>query len=452
MKTVTIIGAGLAGGLLALYLAKRGYTVSVYESRPDWRGGLHDKGRSINLALSCRGLTALAGIGLLDKVTKIMVPMRGRAIHEQSGEIVFQAFGRTQDEYINAIQRSDLTELLLDEIDKNPRITVVFDRTLSDLDVDTQQIRFSSHKAEVITENYQRLIGADGATSAVRAALVKENLLESTRVFEPHGYKELRISPPRSCLWPVEHLHLWPRESFLLLGNPNLDESITGSLFLPHKGRYSFEELDTPLRVSTFIKQAFPDACDAMPEVVSEFLEHPTGHMSTIKTTPWYYRDQCLLIGDAAHGIIPFFGQGMNSAFEDCRVLDGLLQRYNDDWARVMPAFYSARRVNTDAVSQMSMDNYHEIQFGIRDKHFNNKKQLDSLLMARYPDRYISKHVQVMFTNTPYAKAQACGVLQNALLDQIISSSRCLEDIQWEKVDKWMLDYDKKLTDLQNIP
>ncbi|WP_419420913.1 FAD-dependent oxidoreductase [Legionella sp. D16C41] len=245
-----------------------------------------------------------------------------------------------------------------------------------------------------------------------------------------------------------EHLHLWPRDSFLLLGNPNCDHSITGSLFLAHEGRNSFANLINEGSIKVFFRKFFPDAYDETPNLVTEFLQNPTGNMSTIKCSPWYYQDQCLLIGDAAHGLVPFFGQGMNSAFEDCRIFNDILNRYEDDWHKALPAFFQARKINTDAVAKMSMDNFHEIQSDICDKQFNLKKQLEHILMNRYPERYISKHVLVMFTNTPYAQALAIGEIQSNFLNKICVNLHTIEDIDWKEVDTLMDDYDKKLANL----
>ena len=451
MKKITIIGAGLAGSLLSLYLARRGYDVDVYEARGDVRKTREEGGRSINLALSCRGLTGLATMGLQQDVDKIIVPMRARAIHELQGEVSYQPFGRHENEHINAVLRSDLNALLLDQADLFPKIHIFFDMKLDEFDVHNQLLHFKHKDGSRHKVHYHHVLGADGATSTLRETLKKEQLIDYTREFLSHGYKELHIGADHGADMAREHLHLWPRDSFMLLGNPNRDDSITGSLFLPHKDQYGFEALNDRESLTAFFKQFFPDVHQAMPDLVDEFFSNPTGNMSTIKCSPWYYRDQCLLIGDAAHGVIPFFGQGMNSAFEDCRILDELLDQYHDNWEQVMPAFYTSRKNNTDAVAAMSMDNFHEIHHNIRDKKFNLKKQVEHQLMTIYPERYISKHVMVMFTNTPYAQAKAHGEVQATFLDEICASAESLDDMDWKKVDKAMVEYDKKLADLGSL-
>ncbi|MBS0539027.1 MAG: FAD-dependent monooxygenase [Proteobacteria bacterium] len=452
MKTVSIIGAGLVGSLLAIYLARRGYEVDVFESRSDCRVAGSDHGRSINLAMSCRGITGLSEAGILPIVEKLMVPMRARAIHGEKGGVTYQAFGRDHDEYINAIQRTDLNKVLLDEADKFPSIAWHFDTQLLQLDVSKKAAHFKRPDGSQFTHAYQRVIGADGANSAVRASLQQQGLVSTSRDFISHGYKEIAISNASSKHLAGEHLHLWPRESLLLLGNPNLDGSVTGSLFLPLKGENSLAFLDNEPRIKAFFEKTFPDIAPMMPDVAGDFLNHPTGYMSTVKCSPWHHDDQCLLIGDAAHGLIPFFGQGMNSGFEDCRILNDLLDLHHDDWSLVMPAFYLARKPNTDAVSEMSTDNQHEIQMGIRDQRFNFKKQLEQHLMQRYPDRYVSKHVLVMFTNTPYAIALAQGRLQSTLLERICNRTTKLSDVDWLRVDELMREYDKSLAHLTCTP
>lgn len=445
MKNITIIGAGLAGTLCALYLARRGYEVDIFESRSDVRNSPVDYGRSINLALSCRGLTSLETVGLKDEVSKLIVPMRARAIHEANGEVHYQPFGRHKEEYINAISRTDLNSLLLNQAEANPKIHLHFDMKLIHLDIHAKKIVFETKQGEAKEYHYKRLIGADGAPSQVRETLMSEGIVQSTREFLTHSYKELSISKQHTVGMAREHLHLWPRDAFMLLGNPNPDDSITGSLFLANEGKDSFSTLTNEENLISFFKREFPDAFKVMPNLVDEFFGNPTGHMSTIKCSPWYYRDECLLIGDAAHGIIPFFGQGMNCAFEDCRILNQLLDQFKDDWSRVMPMFYGQRKINTDAVAEMSMDNYHEIHSDIRRPKFLLEKQVERELMLRYPERYVSKHVLVMFTNTPYALAKAHGEVQMQLLETLCGSIHDMNELNWHEVDKLMNEYDKNL-------
>jgi kynurenine 3-monooxygenase len=448
MKNITIIGSGLAGTLMALFLARRDYDVHIFESRSDIRKNSIDYGRSINLALSCRGLTALNALDLMNVIDKIRVPMRARAIHGLNGELQYQAFGRHEEEYINSISRSALNALLLDEAEQNPRIHLHFDTKLLDLDMHRKLLRFETTGGNEWIYAYERLIGADGVGSLVREALKGEGILRADRIFLPHSYKELSISKLHTADMVREHLHLWPRDDFMLLGNPNPDDSITGSLFLANEGEDSFATLTNNENLSAFFKKNFPDVYPLMPDLCEEFFRNHTGSLSTVHCSTWYYKDTCLLIGDAAHGIVPFFGQGMNAAFEDCRILDELLEKYQDDWQQVMPAFFNQRKSNTDAVAKLSMANYREIQSDVRNQQFLLKKAVEHELMERYPDTYISMHVLVMFTNTPYTVAQTHGDLQNAFLDEICNPINQLCEVDWNKVDLMMRVYDKKLTEV----
>lgn len=448
MRVVTILGAGLAGTLMALYLKRRGYQVELLESRSDLRINPADYGRSINLAMSCRGLTSLKAIGLRDEAEKLLVPMRARAIHEKNDQVSFQSFGRHEDEYINAIQRNDLNALLLDKAEDCPEISLHFNIRATTIDFDKKKIHYQDENGQDKLKSYQTLIGADGAASLVRECLKNAGIIEASREFLPHGYKELSISRNHQ-LMAREHLHLWPRDAFLLLGNPNTDDSITGSLFLANEGPNSFEYLNNEERIRCFFKNEFADVYPLMPDLVDEFLNHPIGNLGTVKAAPWYYGEDCLLIGDAAHGIVPFFGQGMNSAFEDCRVFDLILDRYQDDWSKALPAFYKERKINTDAVAAMSMDNYYEIQSGIIDRKFNLRKKLDHELMKRYPNIYLSKHVMVMFSNTAYALARAYGELQHAFLEKITENIEEINEVDWDKIDKMIPEYDNKLAAIE---
>lgn len=446
MNQVTIAGAGLAGTLLALLLAKRGYTVELLESREDIRKENGVEGRSINLALSCRGITALKAAGIMEKVDQIRVPMRARAIHEPDGSIKYQPFGRHPEEYINSISRKALNSLLLDEAENSPYIQLYFGWKVKQVDFANKKLSLVTSQGEETTRDYVRLIGADGAASKVRESMKNQGIIEADRQFLTHGYKELCISLSHGTTLAREHLHLWPRGECLLLGNPNPDDSITGTLFLAMEGENSFANLNNPAQVEAFFARTFSDAKSIMPDLVHEFFSHPTGNLSTVRAHPWYYEDDCILIGDAAHGVVPFFGQGMNAAFEDCRLFSEMLQRYEDDWSRFVPAFYQERKLNTDAIADLSMENYHEIQVDIMNPHFLLQKQVEKEIMKRYPDNYVSMHAMVMFTNIPYSLAKAHYGAQKAMLEEICLSIESIQEVSWEKVENLIANYDKNLT------
>lgn len=449
MDKVTIIGSGLAGCLLAIYLAKRGYRVDIYESRPDIRDLPIDYGRSINLAMSKRGITGLEEMGLMNDVWPFFVPMRARSIHEKDGSIFYQNFGRDDNEYLNAVKRSDLNTVLLNRIDKIDGIKVSFGHRLDSIDFDTKKLVFSDESNNNKVVDYQRLIGADGAGSCVRDCLVNKGYIQGSRNFLPHSYKEINIPVSFANTVKKEHLYLWARHRFMLLGNPNLDGSITGTLFMDDEGEISFSSINDANKVHDLFQREFPDVYPHLTNLEEEFLENPIGRLSSVNCDKWYYQDQCLLIGDAAHGIVPFFGQGMNSAFEDCRIFNKLLDENNEDWSAVFPLFSRLRKQDTDAVASMSMDNYQEIQKGICIKTFNFRKAFEFELMKRYPQLYISKHVLVMFSNAPYAYAKACGNLQKNFLNEMCANIQSMEEVNWQKVSDNLKQYDKKLTKLK---
>lgn len=450
MERITIVGAGLAGALLAIFLARQGYSVTLLESRKDLRREPDLGGRSINLALSCRGLTALYEAGLLEQTKGILVPMRARAIHQENGELLLQDFGRHREEYINAVRRHDLNSVLLTVAESYPNINTVFQVRLCDVDYPGRTLTLKESNGRVLKQAFDRLIACDGAASFLRDWLQQKGFIQSSRTYFPHGYKELTLAPPGFKGFAQEHLHLWPRDGYMLLGNPNTDGSMTGSLFLAHEGEQSFATLNTVEKVQHFLAQSFKNAYAAYPDMAAEFMEHPVGTMSTIKSDPWHLDDRILLLGDAAHGIIPFFGQGMNAAFEDCRILAGTLQQHHGSWAEVMPEFCRIRKPNTDAVAKMSEDNYAEIQLGIRDPQFNLRKALELMLMRRFPGRYISKHVLVMFSNTPYETAYRVGNLQKEFIARWSENTTHLEAIDWARIERELGEYDKKLTDIMS--
>jgi kynurenine 3-monooxygenase len=444
MHKVTIIGSGLAGCMLGLLLAKRGYSVEIYEARADLRGLPINYGRSINLALSKRGITALEQCGLMNEVESCLVPMKARTVHEKNGEIHYQFFGRNESEYINAISRSDLNNLLLNAVDNLENISVKFEHALESIDFNEKKIFLRTNEG-CIEVAYERLIGADGAASKVRENLSEHGYIQASRSFLPHGYKELTIPKEYADKLPKERLHLWPRKSFMLLGNPNLDESITGTLFMQLKGDLSFDAIQSEAQIKQLFNEEFNDVYASLNTLVEEYQQNPIGNLSSITCSPWYYQDQCLILGDAAHGIVPFFGQGMNCAFEDCRILVDILDGLNHDWGKSLPKFFQQRKLNTDAIAKMSMQNYHEIQEDVSDSSFILRKSLAHELMQRYPQHYVSKHVMVMFTNLPYALAYEAGELQNAFLNEICSQINHIEEVNWKIVEQKLKNYDENL-------
>lgn len=443
MQQIAISGAGLAGTLLAISLAKRGYQVDLYERRPDARGARVDLGRSINLALSARGSHALSRVGLLDRVLSNAVPMKARAIHSAQGEVAYQAFGRTADEYLSAIERHTLNMVLLDAAEEQPNIRIHFNQRLTGIDFSTMTLSLQDQGSQATSQRAcQRLVATEGAFSAARKIMVEKGLAEFVVDELAYGYKELPITVEQALKMRRECLHLWPRRSFLMIANPNPDGSFSCTLFLPHQGgEASFAEMKGPGDVERLFGAHFADALERMPSVATDFFSRPTGILPTVKGGPWYVEDKVLLLGDAAHALVPFFAQGMNSAFEDCTVLTECLDRCQDRWDEAIPAFFAARKANTDAIADMAMQNYREIQDFIADDRFRLRKQIEHELMQRFPEIYTSMHVLVMFTRVPYAFAKSCGALQGTLLDAICEGVVTMDQVHWPAVEPLLARY-----------
>ncbi len=331
MPQMAIVGAGLAGVLLAISLARRGYRVDVYERRPETRGGRVDVGRSINLALSARGAHALSRVGLLERVLAKSVPMRARAIHAVGGDIVYQPFGRTDSEYLASVDRHTLNVDLLDATQDYPEITLHFDQRLTGIDFSTMTLTFFDQAAQTAHERAcESLVATDGAFSAARKIMIENGMAQFVQDELAYGYKELPIDAALGRDLALEVLHLWPRRSLSMIANPNPDHSFGCTLFMPHEGETSFAQLKTPEDVERLFQRYFPDALERMPDLAEHCLSRPTGRLPTVKGGPWYFEDKVVLLGDAAHALVPFFAQGMNSAFEDCTILADCLERCQD--------------------------------------------------------------------------------------------------------------------------
>ena len=441
-RDAVVIGAGPTGAMLAILLARRGYRVAVFEKRPDIRKHAAQGGRSINLALMARGVRALDYTGVLANVTARGVPIRRRAIHTPAGDIVSQPLGRTASEHVWAVDRNALNAALLDRAESFANVRLNFDCQLRDVMVSTNDVRIfrqADNREEVVHADV--ILGADGVSSLVRDSLVRAGAATFAVDKISHGYKELTLPATFTGDYLPESFHSWPRQSFMIFGNPNPDGAMTLTLFLPNSGEPSFSSLTRPDVVGQFIDGHFGDLVPATATLVGDFFKNPVGALGTVRGGPWYHRDKILLVGDAAHAIVPFFGQGMNASLEDCVVLDELLDRHSDDWSKAMGDFYDSRRPNTDAVAELAMYNYDEIQSRVNDAAFRFRREVEFELMRRYPSRYASMHVLVMFTHVPYKLARDCLTLQNRLLPQICAGAGELGAIDWQRADRLMLQY-----------
>jgi len=421
-RVLNIVGAGLAGALLALLLARRGLSVTLHERRPDPRQTQPERGRSINLALAARGLKALEEAGILGEVQPLLIPMRGRRVHEVNGESVLLAYGQREHEVIYSVSRADLNRVLIDAAVRHAGVQVHFNRVCLGADLGSDELRWrdaasGAHGASALTPT----IGADGAGSALRASLSAAGAVRVTEDWLDHDYKELNIPAARDGGHALEReaLHIWPRGGFMLIALPNTDGSFTATLFLPRTGAVSFAALATPAAVQALFAREFPDAAARMPHLLAEFAQHPQGQLGTVHTVPWQVAGRVLLLGDAAHAIVPFHGQGMNAAFEDCAVLASLASAA-PQWPEVFARFEALRRANTEAIAQMALENYTEMRDTVRDAAFVRRKAIAMALERHFPQRFIPRYSMVMFhPEIPYAEALRRGAIQARILEEL---------------------------------
>ena len=418
---VNIVGAGLAGSLLALLLARRGLSVTLHERRPDPRQAHPERGRSINLALAARGMRALERAGVMERVRPLLIPMRGRMVHALSGQTALQPYGQREHEVIWSVGRADLNRVLIEEAARHAAVSVRFNQLCLGADVREDRLRFRDQASGALHEvSLTPTIATDGAGSAVRGSLAAAGLVRVHEEWLDHDYKELSVPPAtgRHALEP-NALHIWPRGGFMLIALPNTDGSFTATLFLARSGAASFAALATDVAVAGFFQHQFPDALPLMPDLLGEFASHPQGQLGTVHATPWQVAGRLLLLGDAAHAIVPFHGQGMNAAFEDCVALDALVAR-GADWPTVFAQFEQARRPNAAAIAHMALENYAEMRDAVLDARFVRRKELAMGLERRFPDRFIPRYSMVMFhPEISYAEALRRGAVQAQLLDEL---------------------------------
>jgi kynurenine 3-monooxygenase len=418
VQPVSIVGAGLAGSLLALLLARRGYAVTLYERRADPRIAAAEEGRSINLALAARGIRALERAGVMAAIAPLLLPMRGRMVHARSGEHALQPYGQKDSEVVYSVGRAALNLCLLNEATRHREVAVRFEQLCMGAEPDTNRLLFRDVASGVTYERkLTPTIATDGAGSLLRASLVGSGLIRVREDSLEHEYKELML-PAHDGRHPLaaDALHIWPRGGFMLIALPNTDHSFTATLFLPRSGAASFAELSTPARIAGFFAREFADVVPLMPDLVGEFMRHPRGQLGTVHAAPWHVDGHVLLLGDAAHAIVPFHGQGMNAAFEDCLVFDDLLEDY-DDWESLFDAFGQRRRPNTEAIAKMSLENYVEMRATVLDPTFKRHQALALELERQFPERFIPRYSMVMFhPEIPYVEALRRGGIQAAIV------------------------------------
>src|SRR5882762_11023879 len=418
MPKFILIGSGLAGGLLAAYLGRRGYDVDLYERRGDPREGSMLEGRSINLALSTRGIHALEQIGIADEVLKHAIPMRGRMIHEKSGGLHFAPYDVDPNKHINSIGRAALNTTVIEAAQRYPNVRVHFNHKCTEVDLESASAQLETAEGAV-TARGDAVIGVDGAFSAVRKSMQSQIAnFQYDESYLAHGYKELTIPPGPDGSWRMEKnaLHIWPRKSFMMIALPNPDGSFTCTLFWEFEGPRSFATMKSHEDVRRFFEEEFPDAVPLMPMLQEDFRENPTGSLVTIRCAPWYYREKVCLVGDAAHAVVPFYGQGMNAAFEDCVVLDECLDKFPDNRERAFAKYFESRKENADALADLAIGNFIEMRDKTASRTFRTKKKLDDLPEAALPGIYLPLYTMVTFTRMPYAKAAKRAQIQDALV------------------------------------
>lgn len=450
-RHITILGAGLVGSLLAIILKKKGHEVTIYERRPDMRSANLSAGKSINLAMSERGWRALDLAGLRKDIEEIAIPMYGRYLHQADGSSAFQQYG-TNNEAIYSVSRGELNKKLM-TLAEEQGVKIHFEHRCTKVDVADNRLHIDKLDGSSTVVEAELLFGADGAFSALRNSYSYMDRVDARHFYLKHGYKELAIPPVDGKVQLEENgLHIWPRKNFMMIALPNTDGNFTCTLFLPFEGEVSFEQLQTEDDVKAFFKEHFPDAVPKMPTLVEDFFTNPTSSLITTHIEPWHYKDKSALIGDAAHAIVPFYGQGMNAGFEDCTILSGLIDEYKDDWATILKKYDDTRKPNGDSVAELALKNFIEMRDKVADPKFLERKKIEKELVKRYPKEFISVYEMVSFSHTPYKTAISCIEAQDELLGTIMDKGDFFENIAQQsfsqQLDNWMAAYHKSVQQL----
>ena len=438
-KEVVIIGAGLVGSLLSIYLSKRGYKVKVYERRSDMRKEDMIAGRSINLALSDRGIKALEEVGLMDEIRKICIPMHGRFLHNTDGSTAYQPYGN-DGQFINSVSRGELNKKLMDLAEQNGG-EIIFNEMCKSIDWQKDEIIFENtlnHKPQ--TTNYKLVFGSDGAFSAARLTHhLQHDRFQYQQYYIDFGYKELNVPAGEngSFLMEKNALHIWPRGNYMLIALPNMDGSFTCTMFFPFEGEISFASLNTKEKVRSFFEKTFTDAASLMPTLENDFFNNPTASLVTVKCFPWIREDKFALIGDAAHAIVPFFGQGMNCGFEDCSVLNSLIDKHNENWTNILHEYQELRKPDANAIADLALNNFVEMRDKVADPKFLLQKKIEATFSKKHPDKWIPAYSQVTFSpQIRYSIALKNSIRQGAIMQQIMKIPDIENKWQDEEVEK----------------
>lgn len=429
MKHIAVAGSGLVGSLLALYLAKHHTQVDVFERRADMRQQNTDRGRSINLAMSYRGWRSLKEVGLEDAIRPIAIPMQGRMVHFIDGTTQLQPYS-SEGECIYSVSRGDLNQILMTAADKLPNITTHFEQQCSHINLKTGEVVMKNTLTnETTNQQYDLVFGADGAFSAVRGSIQRTDRFNYSQEYIEHAYKELHIPPTEEGGWKMHKnaLHIWPRKNFMLIALPNTDGSFTCTLFLAYAGAVSFEELKTPADVLQFWQQYFPDTIDLMPDLAEDFFANPTSSLLTVRCSPWVFGNKIALIGDAAHAVVPFYGQGMNAGFEDCHILNALIDEYTEagitQWDTVLEQYQHARIPDANAIADLALRNFVEMRDLVADPQFLFRKKVEKYLHEKFPKQYTPLYDMISFSYIRYSEALRIAKKQDEMFDKILAIS-----------------------------
>ena len=436
-KRAIIVGAGLVGSLWAILLAKRGYEIDLYERRSDMRQHGYIGGKSINLAMSRRGWKAIERAGIKSIIEPHALPMKGRMIHSVEGDLAFQPYGK-EGQAIYSVSRGGLNLELLKVAGEYPNVRLHFDQICRKVDIQTNVITFEHEQTgERHTAEAPLIFGTDGAFSAIRGSLMKTPRFDYAQQYLTHAYKELSIPPAAGggFLMDKNALHIWPRHQFMLIALPNADGSFTCTLFLAFEGDPSFEQLKTDRDVEAFFERYFPDALSMMPTLLEDFRTNPTASLVTVRCSPWEYEKRILLLGDAAHAIVPFYGQGMNAGFEDCTILDDLATAHKEDWDAVFADFNRDRIKDGNAIADLALRNFVEMRDLVADPQFLLRKKIAGHLHQKYGDAFLPSYSMVSFSDTPYSVALKAADDQDKLLNQILQLDGISENWDRPEVD-----------------
>ena len=437
----TLIGAGLTGPLLATYLAQRGHSVEIYERRPDMRKESISAGRSINLALSARGNHALKEVGLYDKIKPNTIPMKGRMIHDLDGITHLQPYGQKDNEVIFSVSRAQLNMELMTWAEETGNVTIRFNHQLISADLEQNKLMFQlSDSLEELELSFNRVIGCDGSASILRKSIVEKADVQYVKKPLGHGYKELTIPPLESGEFQIEPnvLHIWPRGNYMLIALPNNDCSFTCTLFFPMAGATSFKTVKTEKDILDLFQSQFPDAIKLMSTLVEDFQSNPTGDLASVYCKPWHFVDKALLIGDAAHAVVPFFGQGMNASFQDCSALAQLMDQIEDDWPAIFKAFSSTQVENGHAIADMAIENYLEMRDHVNDTEYKKRRNVELKLERMFPGRFIPRYSMVSFHQIPYSEVYQRGRKQFKIIDDVLKADPSGQSIDKAMVEKML--------------